>query len=375
MRNKSLIILVLLLIQITGYCLTENSKISILTAEPGSELYTIFGHTAIRITDESLNIDRIYNFGTFDFSSPFFYIKFLKGNLDYFLSISDFNSYKYYSVLEHRKIYEQILNFSFTERLKVSNALERCYASDDRFYKYDFFYDNCATRVRDVIFNAKNGKIQYDTSLYCCQTFRQLLKPYISKNYWIDLGVNLFLGKEADRLASSNDFMFLPDNIKGILQNSETTKSSIILFDTSDIDKNFRRNSVLILWLVISLIACLSIIRRTRLITFYFYNSLVSIVGLFLLFLNLISDNSALTNNMNILWTFPALIIILIFNTRIRKKVEILYVFLLLFVIVFRGTLYHGFSSTFLPWIILLIMVYVIDLQWIKQIKTFANIR
>ena len=372
MGKKSLITVFLLLISITGFCLTGNSKISILTSDPGSELYAIFGHTAIRVSDESLHIDKIYNFGTFDFSSLFFYVKFLKGNLEYFLSIDDFISYKQHSVLEHRKIYEQILVLSYTERLNIFNSLESCYNSDDRFYRYDFFYDNCATRVRDVVFNSKRGKIKFDTSLYCCHTFRQLLKPYDSKNYWIDLGVNLLLGKEADKLASSSDFMFLPDYIKGILQNAKLTGGTIVLFDKSDTNKNLRKYSLIILWLVICSITCLSLIKRTRSFTFYFYNSLVAIVGLILLLLNLISDNSAFKYNMNIIWTFPALIIILIPDTQIRKGAEFIYILLLLSVMSLRDFLYQGFSTTFLPWIITLLIVYIIDLQLIKKIKTFC---
>ncbi len=99
-----------LLNSVSGFELTEQSRISILTVDPGQELYTIFGHTAIRVTDETLKIDRIYNFGTFDSSSPFFYIEFLRGNLNYFLSISDYNTFFRNTIDEKRKIDEQILN-------------------------------------------------------------------------------------------------------------------------------------------------------------------------------------------------------------------------------------------------------------------------
>jgi hypothetical protein len=367
MRNIAFIIVLLFLSRICGYCLTENSRISILTAEPGKELYTIFGHTAIRITDETLQIDKIYNFGTFDFSSPFFYIKFIRGNLDYFLSVSNFGSFKYYSRLEHRRIFEQILHLSQAEKVSMYNNLERCYNSSDRYYKYNFFYDNCATRVRDVILDTGRDILRYDTSQFCCLTFRQLIKPYISKNYWIDLGVNLVLGRQADRNASSVDFMFLPDYIRAILQNSGITGISTILLDYSDVSGNNRKNSLLLLWLIVGFISCLLIIKKTQRIACIGFNLLVGMVGLILLFLGMVSENPAFMNNLNILWTLPALIIVLIPYARMRKAAQIIYIFLLLGVPAFGQIFSQAFSATFIPWILLLIAMQVIDLQWIKK--------
>ncbi len=215
---KSILIIILnFLIICDGYSLSDSSTVSVLTYEPGNELYTIFGHTAIRISDQPANLDRIYNFGTFDFSSPFFYIRFIRGNLDYFLSVYDFNTLMHQSCIEKRKIHEQVLDMSAKEKDQLYYKLEQCYHSSDRFYQYDFFYDNCATRVRDAVFTSMATEIQYDTSAFCCQTFRQLLNPYLTGNYWVNIGVNLALGKRADKTATSFDFMFIPDYIMGIL--------------------------------------------------------------------------------------------------------------------------------------------------------------
>ena len=216
---------------VLGFELTEQSRISILTVDPGQELYTIFGHTAIRVTDDELKIDRIYNFGTFDSSAPFFYIEFLRGDLDYFLSMTDYNTFLRNTVDEKRRIVEQVLDLTYPERMKLYNDLENQYQSSARFYRYDFFYDNCATRVRDVIFNTSPSKIKYDTTQFCCKSFRELLKPYISRNYWIDLGINLTLGMGADKMARSKDFMFLPDYIRLILHQTTWVESEQTLLE------------------------------------------------------------------------------------------------------------------------------------------------
>jgi hypothetical protein len=367
--KKKILLLLVSCFCISGYGLTENSKISVLTSEPGNEIYTIFGHTAIRITDDALNIDKIYNFGTFDFSSPFFYIKFIKGNLDYFLSVSNFSSFLRYAAADHRKIYEQVLDLSFKERLAIYLSLERCYRSDERFYKYDFFYDNCATRVRDIVLEGKGSSASYDTGKYCCQTFRQLIKPYIARNYWLDLGINLALGAEADKVASSSDFMFLPDYIMAILQDTKLSKKKSILFDSSEPPKGsiYPR---LVLFLVIWLLTGFSIFKKTRLVTFYIFNSIVGIVGLGLLFIGLISDNSAYSNNLNILWTFTPIILILLPNNNLRKILKIAYLLMLISLLLLRNSLIPAFSTTFLPWIVMLIMIYILDLQWIEQLKS-----
>jgi hypothetical protein len=369
MKTKSIIIFLLLFFPIAGFCLTQNSKVSILTSEPGSELYTLFGHTAIRITDEKLNIDRVYNFGTFDFNSSFFYFKFLKGNLDYFLSIEDYDDFLHNSKLEQRKVYEQILKFNLIERSKLFNSLERQYNSDDMYYKYDFFYDNCATRVRDAIFNAYTKPIEYDTNSYCCQTFRQLLKPYISKNYWIDFVVNISLGSNADKVAKPNDFMFLPFYIKNILQDAHIVDEERLVIDVPISNKTYSNYSYVSPWIIASLIILVSFLTRYRKLIFYFFFSLVGLTGLILLIISLVSDNPAFSDNLNIYWTTPSIIILLMRNRKIKNIVALSYLIILISLLLFWNILSQEFSITIIPWITTLIILLLMDLQWFKHIS------
>jgi len=375
MKTKSLIILLLLFIPIAGFCLTENSKVSILTSEPGSELYTIFGHTAIRITDYSLNIDRVYNFGTFDFSSSFFYVKFLKGNLDYFLSIDDYDDFLRNAQMEQRKVYEQTLNLNFNERLKMFNSLERQYISADRYYKYDFFYDNCATKVRDAILNAKTEPIEYDTNSYCCQTFRQLLKPYISKNYWLDFAINISLGKKADRIARPNDFMFLPYYLMNTLQDAHVVDEKRLVIDVPVSNNTNFNFSYLSPWIIVSLLVVLSFIDKFRKIIFYVFTSVVGLIGLFLLFVSLVSDNSAFSSNLNIYWTIPSLFVLFIRNRFINDAIKKIYITLLILMLLIWNKLPQDLSITFIPWILALIIILIIDLKWFDKIINYEKIQ
>lgn len=353
--------------------LSDNCRISVLTIEPGNELYSIFGHTAIRVNDSALNIDKIYNFGTFDFSSSFFYVKFIRGDLNYFLSVDDFETFRYSAKKENRRIYEQILDLTPDEKNEIYFKLEQTYNTEDRFYKYDFFYDNCATRVRDAILNIKHEQIEYDTAKYCCLTFRELIKPYISDNYWIDLGINLALGNNADNQARSLDFMFLPDYIFQIFRDSNIVEKSDILMDSSNLNLNLKRIDILVLIFILLLIYFLLIFKRTQIIVYYVYNAIIAIVGLILTLFTLFSENSTFRSNFNIIWTLPALLIILLSGSKFKKKAELVYMILLLLTSIFGNYLYPGFSVVFIPWIITLIVIYVVDLQWINKIIIFQE--
>jgi hypothetical protein len=354
--------LFLLLVLSKGYCLSENAKVSVLTTEPGEEVYTIFGHTAIRICDETINLDRVYNFGTFDFSSPFFYIKFLKGNLDYFLSVDGFSTFQRNVMAEHRRIHEQVLALTNEEEERMFTRLEDCYNSTERFYKYDFFYDNCATRVRDVIFNIKAPAMNFDTSTYCCKTFRQLLRPYIQNNYWLDLGINLALGRAADKIAGVYDCMFLPDYILYILRDAHIAKEERVLLNGSDIISNNKRLSYLSPWAIFIVLVFASIWIRTRKPAFYLIAFFAGIIGMFLLFIGFFSQNQAFSCNFNAYWTFPALIISIINRNMIRKVIQIAYILFLVSLLILWGRISESLSFTFIPWIITLIVTMLVDL-------------
>ena len=299
--RTSLLLATFLLIHLSGFALSNNSRISVLTSEPGIEYYTIFGHSAIRVTDDSLGIDRVYNFGTFDFREPFFYMKFIKGNLKYFLSISDFKTFMSYSYLEKRKIHEQVLDLNLRERSKIFHNLERCNNSPDRYYIYDFYYDNCATRVRDFIFKSTEQQISFDSYQYKNKTFRQLLKPYISSNYWIDFGINLVLGRESDKITRPSDYMFLPFYIMSILQTTSIVKDQKVILDALESTDKGYNYSYLSPWIIVAILLLLSAWSKSRKIVYYSVISIVGFSGLVLLLIGFYTDNAAFSNNLNVL--------------------------------------------------------------------------
>jgi hypothetical protein len=366
------VVFVLLLGSFQGYSLSEKATISILTIDPGNKLYTIFGHSAIRITDETTQIDKVYSFGTFDFCFPSFHIELLRGNLSCFLSVADFKVFRNGSLKENRKICEQILDFSYNEKQMLFYDLENRYNSPKRFYKYDFLYCNCATGVRDAIFNSKATPINYDKAKFCCQTFRKLIKPYISINYWLDLGINLSLGNGADKIASSNDYMFLPDYIFSILDDSQIVLTKKILLDPV-IDTKSSKLSYFSPWVIVSILIITAFWNKTQRLTFCFVTFAIGVLGLILLFMSFLFKNSIFQNNFNIYWTLPSLLILIVKRKRLRNWLEMAYISELLMLLIFWNNLPQDFSITFIPWITILITIQSIDILTIYRIKSFAN--
>jgi hypothetical protein len=352
-----------LLNSVSGFELTEQSRISILTVDPGLELYTIFGHTAIRVTDEKLKIDRIYNFGTFDSGSPFFYLEFLRGNLNYFLSISDYNTFFRNTIDEKRKIVEQMLDLTYPVKLKIYNDLEKQFQTSARFYRYDFFYDNCATRVRDVIFTSPS-KIKYDTLQYCCRTFRELLKPYITRNYWIDLGINIVLGMGADKKVRSRDFMFLPDYIRLILHQSSVVEKEQTLLEKPLLKSRKFNFTYLFPWLFLAALLYAFFRTKYRRLILKAFLVTFSIVGVILLVVTSISLNKTLSGNLNIWWTLPSLALLLVRNEQLKYVLEIVYSTFLILLIFTGCIMLRGFSFTFFPWMITMAILLLADVRW-----------
>ncbi|MBV9731502.1 MAG: DUF4105 domain-containing protein [Verrucomicrobia bacterium] len=195
--------------------LSPNAKISLVTCSPGDELYTAFGHSAIRILDPDLGFDRLYNFGTFDMSVGNFYLRFARGDLLYQLSVDQGEA----DIEEHgalgQGVTEAQLNLTPEQRQNLFVALETNLAPENRFYRYDFLLDNCSTRVRDV-FERIIGAPVADKSVSGV-TFRQMLDFYLERIPWIRFGIYLLLGAKVDRLVTPREACFLPANLEAAI--------------------------------------------------------------------------------------------------------------------------------------------------------------
>ncbi|MBX5438745.1 MAG: DUF4105 domain-containing protein, partial [Thermoflavifilum sp.] len=192
-------------------------RVSVLTCGTGSELYTLFGHSAIRVIDSSRGLDLVFNYGTFDFSDPHFYWKFIRGKLLYFLSVQDFPSFYQEYVQDQRAVREQVLDLPASVKQQIEEALFLNAQPENRFYRYDFIFDNCTTRIRDLLQRAIGSGLQWHLRKQEIITFRQALHPYLQRVPWVELGINLMLGARADQPIRGQQMMFLPDSLEWAL--------------------------------------------------------------------------------------------------------------------------------------------------------------
>jgi len=296
--------------------LSDSARISLMTVAPGELLYSTFGHSAIRVLDPANRLDRCYNYGTFDFEQPNFILKFCRGKLLYFLDIEPYKGFERGNLLDQRSMKEQILNLNTEQKQLLFNHLQENAREENRYYKYDFFYDNCATRIRDIVEKTFAQSLAWDSSrLALGTTMRQLLNPYMASQPWTHFGMNLGLGYAADRRALAKDFMFLPDFMHEMFASARINGSVPLVvgerhvpemsFPKPEFNPGFFGRP---LW-VMSLVALIGLAsmfnRRTERIFDTLFWFVLGVAGLVLALLWFATDHSATKTNFNLLWALP----------------------------------------------------------------------
>ena len=301
--------------------LSESAAISVLTMGPGTNLNDSFGHSAFRISDTNQNIDVVYNYGVYNFDTPNFYLKFVKGQLMYQLDRTDFSLfYQHYSD-QDRWIKEQVLNLTIIEKQEIFDFLQKNYLPENRKYIYDFFFENCATRIRDVLAGVLKNKLVFDKNFVSkTHTFRQLIQKNVHWNSWGSFGMDLAIGAVVDRNASSWEHQFLPEYIFKALEKGQIKRglgATDLVKKTSILNKKTakEKSETLLMspFFIISLLAFIILgvtfkdyqnNSRSRWMDGGLY-ALTGIIGVFLLLLWFATDHFATQNNYNLLWAVP----------------------------------------------------------------------
>lgn len=298
---------------------SSHIRISLITCGPGEDLYATFGHTAIRVVDTTTHTDKIYNYGTFDFYDPDFYIKFIKGKLLYYVDVEPYQSFIRGYQYEQRSVVEQELLLTTKEKLQLQRALDSNARDENKYYNYDFLFDNCATRVRDIILNNIDGNVNMRPILPPeGMTFRDLIYYYLNNNhaYWSKLGIDILLGSGMDRRATDFESMFLPDYLYNGFD-SATVKNRTIIKSRRDILPSGAAASnspgftpllcfVLLatLWLAIVLLTKQNHSRLLKGMDFSLF-LLTGLLGLLLVLMWVGTNHQLCRNNFNLLWAIP----------------------------------------------------------------------
>jgi len=342
-----LLLLFLLINQSTSKLYSQDSsrlRISLLTCTPGDELYSIFGHSAIRVIDSNSVTDIVYNYGTFNFDDEGFYLKFIRGKLLYYISTEPFNNtdsfygFKSTYQLTNRGITEQVLALSPEEKINIRHALNENLAEANRYYKYDFFFDNCTTRLRDLIIKYKHPQPVLPAVMPVNTRFRQAIHQYLDKGkqYWSKLGIDILLGARTDAVMTAAQQQFLPDNLMSSLDSCKNTTlvhSSENLYQVNPVNDGhswftpmFFFTSLLLLFILLSLSKNRFILTvLTGLDGALFF--LTGLLGIILVFMWFYTDHSMTKDNFNLLWALPTHIIISFFITSKKNFVKKYFLF------------------------------------------------
>jgi hypothetical protein len=297
--------------------LSENAEVSIITCGTGSEIYSLFGHTAIRIRDADNQIDEVYNYGTFDFNTPNFYLKFVKGDLQYLETSCTFEEFFQEYLYEKRSVYEQILNISTSQKQALFDYLNASLQSEERFYTYKFIDKNCTTMVINAI-NKTLGKEVIVKNTKEDKTYRAILFPYFEGHFFEQLGTSIIFGTKVDL---KGEELFLPaelqESIKTISYNNRPlckANRKILEFENEEVPFSWWNN-----YYAFSLLFGFVIIANKNAVYKTYFIAL-GMLGLFFLFAGFYSLHKELANNYNILLFNPILFLVVYFQIKNNRK-------------------------------------------------------
>lgn len=359
--------------------LSVYSEISIVTAGPGTELYEAFGHSAIRVKDPVLQLDVIYNYGMFDFNQPNFYSNFAKGNMIYSLARYDFKYFLASYKRDKRWVKQQVLNLNQEEKQAYFLYLENNALPKNKNYLYDPYFDNCATKLRDITTSilGENKIVFSDNNPNKNLSFRDLTNHEIKWNTWGSFGLNLIAGTKLDEKATLKEYMFLPDYVYSSFKNSivyiknqpeKLVKREDVLLDFEEKKQNISPLNPILIFSLFCILVFFTTYndskkkKRSRFLDFTLL-FITGLIGAILLFLWFFSSHSTAPNNFNILWAFaPNLIVAFLMlkkNTPnwLKHYFKILVILLIFIPIIWIANI-QSFPIAVIPLLVLLFVRY-----------------
>ncbi len=302
------------MLMFTGWAqaqLSDKASVSLITLHPGEAIYALWGHSALRIRDPERGMDIVYNYGTFEFGSPLSFVaRFAYGKLDYSLARQHYPSLvAFVRQVQWRTVVEQHLSLTAAQKDTLFRFLENNALPENRTYRYDFLFDNCATRIRDLFTQVLGIPLPAEAA--SDSTYRDLLRPYATRQSFLHLGINLGMGMPVD--AAASDRSFLPLELVRVVGAMRSGGRSLVARTESVNVAAPRAQSEFswaagLAWLALSFglgISFLGSVRLTRVFDRVCY-TIVGCGGLLIAFLWLVSLHTVSDSNLNLLWMWPA---------------------------------------------------------------------
>lgn len=322
--------------------LSKLAEISLLSCENGFELYNSYGHSAIRVKDPLTDLDIVFNYGTFDDQVDNFLVRFIRGTVDYTLSMGSYEWFLRSYENENRTVIEQVLNLTAAEKQAVFNRIVKNYETDERFYRYDFFYDNCSSRIHEILKEVLGEDLNYGDDLYenAPETFRMLIDPYMKHSPWAAFGIGIIMGYPTDNIATNKQKMFLPDHLMerfdmATIHEDAFVKSKRVLYKSTPITihHSFGKSPLFIFSIISIFIIALSIFNLSRnrhwFAIDYALFIITGLAGIFFLFMWFGTRHSPTFQNMNMFWAMPLNLLAIFFIKNSKAKPYFLFMMFL----------------------------------------------
>lgn len=290
-------------IQSQTLTLSEQAKVSVLTCGTTSELYALFGHTGIRIADPKYGIDMVYNYGAFDFNTPDFYTKFIKGDLLYFIGVDDYEDFVGNYVYDKRSVSEQFLNITPLQKQKIYEELKNSFGTEAAFYQYKFIDKNCTTLAAELIERNTNITLNKDFPEEN-KTYRRQLNTYLKTHFWEQLGINLAFGPKTDE---TFNHVYLPQQLllsieNTVIEGKPLTDKTLVIFKSESEQTTSTAPQLVALLFVLAVLAFgATKYKGIRLLNY----TILGAFGIFLLGLGWYSQHAEVSNNYNTLLVSP----------------------------------------------------------------------
>lgn len=294
---------------------SDSARFSLLVCSPGNVIYSTFGHAALRLKDEPQDVDIVFDYGVFSFDDlPRFIRNFIIGEMYYLLDARTFHMTTWQYQYEGRGIIEYKLNLSPEERKKISDFLIWNMQPENQAYLYNFFEDNCSTRLATIL-NSQTNNCKLNVNTFEPKTWRELIIDYAGEKSWISYGIHLGLGYPADTTMNGSQMLFIPDYLGYAVQNTMSNAGKLsndgetILEATTEIQSAWWDNSILFLWILAGIILAISVFEITKKrwcvwcdFLLYFF---LGIFGCLIWIISFCSIHSLVFPNFNTLWITP----------------------------------------------------------------------
>lgn len=373
---------------------SDSMRISIVTCSPyQNEVYAKFGHTGLRVVDVSQNIDLLFNWGIFSYDTDNFYAKFIIGYCDYMLGVIDTKDFLDEYRSRGSSVIEQTLNLSLSEKSDLINLLMENYQPQNRQYRYNFVFDNCATRPRDLITSALNRSTEhlvFYNQPSIPMTYRDLIRKYVGKNTWLMFGIDLLFGANADIVPSQTQAMFLPEILEDEFVDATIVADTIpehkLVIEqkylVEQVGEKYFPNAQKVsfpfwIFFVILLVRMYFFIREIKLVGKKYLKAdsalliLTGLVGCIAFFLTFISVHPLVGRNFNILWLLPLNLVagIMIWFKPMRKFLFFYFVVYLLLILIALWIYTSGIQVINIASIPLILTMILVAISWIIRSK------